>query len=98
MQSVLASEPRVLQLMNGIETAIDEASVVESRLVNIDEKLGRMREAMAQVRQKNHEIRTANDNVKLLLHLLDDLIVSHHYTRNAAINFLITFTFLLLVF
>lgn len=76
MQSVLASEPRVLQLMNGIEAAIEEASVVESRLINIDETLGRIREAMAQIRQKNHEIRTANDNVKLLLDLLDDLIVS----------------------
>ncbi|XP_043276360.1 exocyst complex component 1 [Venturia canescens] len=74
VQSVLASETRVVQLMNGIEAAIDEASVVESRLISIDETMGMLRDAMAQIRRKNHEIKTENNNVKLLLDQLDDLI------------------------
>lgn len=62
--------------MNGIEAAIDEASVVESRLISIDETMAMLRDAMAQIRRKNHEIKTEHNNVKLLLDQLDDLIVS----------------------
>ncbi|XP_066588427.1 exocyst complex component 1 [Prorops nasuta] len=70
VQSVLASEARVAQLMNSIDTAIEEATVVESRLIAYDEALGRIREVMARVGQKNQAIHTANDNAK---HLLDQL-------------------------
>ncbi|CAG5073992.1 Similar to Sec3: Exocyst complex component 1 (Drosophila melanogaster) [Cotesia congregata] len=74
VQSVLASEPQVIQLMNGIEAAIVEASVVEARLTAYDEALGRIREVMARVGQKNQAIHTANRNARLLLEHLDTII------------------------
>lgn len=74
VQSVLASEPQVTQLMNGIEAAITEASLVEARLAVYDEALGRIREAMARVGQKNQAIHTANHNARLLLEQLDAVI------------------------
>ena len=72
----MASEPQVTLLMNGIEAAIAEASVVEERLSVYDEALGRIREAMARVGQKNQAIHTANLNARLLLEQLDAVIVS----------------------
>lgn len=74
VQSVLASEPQVTQLMNGIEEAITEASLVEARLTVYDEALGRIREVMARVGQKNQAIHTANHNARLLLDQLDAII------------------------
>ncbi|XP_046423934.1 exocyst complex component 1 [Neodiprion virginianus] len=74
VQSVLVSEPQVIQLMNGIEAAITEASLVESRLAVYDEALGRIRDAMARVGQKNQAIHTANHNARLLLEQLDAVI------------------------
>ncbi|XP_015592051.1 exocyst complex component 1 [Cephus cinctus] len=74
VQSVLASETQVTQLMNGIEEAITEASLVEARLAVYDEALGRIREAMARVGQKNQAIHTANHNARLLLEQLDAVI------------------------
>lgn len=62
--------------MNGIEAAISEASLVESRLAVYDEALGRIRDAMARVGQKNQAIHTANHNARLLLEQLDAVIVS----------------------
>lgn len=62
--------------MNGIEAAISEASLVESRLAVYDEALGRIRDAMARVGQKNQAIHTANHNARLLLDQLDAVIVS----------------------
>ncbi|XP_014297281.1 exocyst complex component 1 isoform X2 [Microplitis demolitor] len=85
VQSVLASEPQVIQLMNGIEAAIVEASVVEARLTLYDEALGRIREVMARVGQKNQAIHTANRNARLLLEHLDTIItqldVSNHHQK-----------------
>lgn len=75
IQSVLASEPQVSQLMCGIEAAITEASLVEARLTVYDEALGRIREAMERVGQKNQAIHTANHNARLLLEQLDAVIV-----------------------
>lgn len=75
IQSVLASEPQVAQLMCGIEAAIAEASLVEARLTIYDEALGRIREAMERVGQKNQAIHTANHNARLLLEQLDAVIV-----------------------
>ncbi|XP_011298132.1 exocyst complex component 1 [Fopius arisanus] len=83
VQSVLASEPQVTQLMNGIEAAITEASIVEARLTVYDEALGRIREVMARVGEKNQAIHTANHNARLLLDQLDAVItqldISNHY-------------------
>lgn len=79
MQSVLASEARVTQLMNSIEIAITEASIVEARLAAYDEALGRIREVMARVGQKNQAIHTANNNARLLLDQLNTVIVSNFY-------------------
>lgn len=76
VQSVLASETRVTQLMNSIEAAINEASIVEARLAAYDEALGRIREVMARVGQKNQAIHTANNNARLLLDQLNTVIVS----------------------
>ncbi|XP_043794167.1 exocyst complex component 1 isoform X1 [Apis laboriosa] len=74
VQSVLASEARVTQLMNSIEIAITEASIVEARLAAYDEALGRIREVMARVGQKNQAIHTANNNARLLLDQLNTVI------------------------
>lgn len=79
VQSVLASEACVTQLMNSIEAAITEASIVESRLAAYDEALGRIREVMARVGQKNQAIHTANNNARLLLDQLNTVIVSNFY-------------------
>lgn len=85
VQSVLASEPQVTQLMNGIEAAIAEATLVETRLIAYDEALGRIREVMARVGQKNQAIHTANHNARLLLEQLDAIItqldISQHHQR-----------------
>lgn len=85
VQSVLASEPQVTQLMNGIEAAIVEASLVEARLTAYDEALGRIREVMARVGQKNQAIHTANNNARFLLEQLDAVItqldISSGYQR-----------------
>lgn len=64
------------QLMNSIEAAITEASIVEARLAAYDEALGRIREVMARVGQKNQAIHTANNNARLLLDQLNTVIVS----------------------
>ncbi|XP_054006318.1 exocyst complex component 1 [Hylaeus anthracinus] len=74
VQSVLASEARVTQLMNSIEAAITEASIVEARLAVYDEALNRIREVMARVGQKNQAIHTANNNARLLLDQLNTVI------------------------
>ncbi|KOX67727.1 Exocyst complex component 1 [Melipona quadrifasciata] len=76
VQSVLASEACVTQLMNSIEAAITEASIVEARLAAYDEALGRIREVMARVGQKNQAIHTANNNARLLLDQLNTVIVN----------------------
>lgn len=62
--------------MNSIDAAIIEASIVEARLAVYDEALGRIREVMARVGQKNQAIHTANSNARLLLDQLTMVIVS----------------------
>ncbi|XP_034172615.1 exocyst complex component Sec3 [Osmia lignaria lignaria] len=90
VQSVLASETRVTQLMNSIEEAIIEASVAEARLATYDEALGRIREVMARVGQKNQAIHTANSNARLLLDQLNtvilqlDILPTHQHTLSEA--------------
>lgn len=81
VHSVLASEQRVAQLMNSIDAAITEASIVEARLAAYDESLGRIREVMARVGQKNQAIHTANNNARLLLDQLNLVIVSRQKYR-----------------
>ncbi|XP_031788398.1 exocyst complex component 1 isoform X2 [Nasonia vitripennis] len=76
IQSVLASEPQVTQLMSGIEVAIHEASQVEAQLTVYDEALGRIREAMERVGQKNNAIHIANRNARLLLEQLE-VVITH---------------------
>ncbi|OXU23456.1 hypothetical protein TSAR_001640 [Trichomalopsis sarcophagae] len=76
IQSVLASEPQVTQLMSGIEVAINEASQVEAQLTVYDEALGRIREAMERVGQKNNAIHIANRNARLLLEQLE-VVITH---------------------
>jgi hypothetical protein len=83
VHSVLASEQRVTQLMNSIDAAIIEASIVEARLAAYDEALGRIREVMARVGQKNQAIHTANNNARLLLDQLNLVIVSKRSCVNA---------------
>lgn len=74
----MASEPQVTQLMSGIEAAINEASQVEAQLTVYDEALGRIREAMERVGQKNNAIHIANRNARLLLEQLEVVIVGIH--------------------
>lgn len=62
--------------MKSIEAAVEEASIVEARLAAYDEALGRIREVMARVGQKNQAIHTANNNASFLLEQLSAAIVS----------------------
>lgn len=64
--------------MSGIEAAINEASLVEAQLTVYDEALGRIREAMERVGQKNQAIHVANRNARLLLDQLEVVIVSNY--------------------
>ncbi|XP_035723521.1 exocyst complex component 1-like [Vespa mandarinia] len=87
---VLGSEPQVAQLMKSIEAAVEEASIVEARLAAYDEALGRIREVMARVGQKNQAIHTANNNASFLLEQLSaaisqlDIPANYHRILNEA--------------
>ena len=67
VQSVLASEEQVLELMNQIDTAIAEVETVETQMDDYDQTLCHIRDAMEKMREKNEMIEVANvNNIKLL--------------------------------
>lgn len=80
--------------MNSIDAAIIEASIVEARLATYDEALGRIREVMARVGQKNQAIHTANNNARLLLDQLNLVIVSKQGLYIIKFSFILIYNFL----
>ncbi|EDV96999.1 exocyst complex component 1 [Drosophila grimshawi] len=70
MQSVLASEQKVLKMMEHIDSAITEADKFETRLDTYEDILGHVKETMEKIGGKNAMIEIANNNnIKLMKEL-----------------------------
>ncbi|KAI8041388.1 exocyst complex component 1 [Drosophila gunungcola] len=70
MQSVLASEQKVLKMMEHIDNAISEADKFENRLDSYEDILGHVKETMEKIGGKNAMIEIANNNnIKLMKEL-----------------------------
>ncbi|XP_034110595.1 exocyst complex component 1 [Drosophila albomicans] len=70
MQSVLASEQKVLKMMEHIDNAITEADKFETRLDSYEDILGHVKETMEKIGGKNAMIEIANNNnIKLMREL-----------------------------
>ncbi|XP_016986058.1 exocyst complex component 1 [Drosophila rhopaloa] len=70
MQSVLASEQKVLKMMEHIDNAISEADKLENRLDSYEDILGHVKETMEKIGGKNAMIEIANNNnIKLMKEL-----------------------------
>ncbi len=73
----MGSEAQVIQLLNLLEAAENEAASIESELDKYENILLQARVAMATVGEKNVSLETANRNNRLLLMELNNLVVSH---------------------
>ncbi|KAH8322162.1 hypothetical protein KR059_006233 [Drosophila kikkawai] len=70
IQSVLASEQKVLKMMEHIDNAISEADKFETRLDSYEDILGHVKETMEKIGGKNAMIEIANNNnIKLMKEL-----------------------------
>ncbi|XP_068143140.1 LOW QUALITY PROTEIN: exocyst complex component 1 [Drosophila tropicalis] len=70
IQSVLASEQKVLKMMEHIDKAISEADGFETRLDSYEDILGHVKETMEKIGGKNAMIEIANNNnIKLMKEL-----------------------------
>ncbi|XP_030385383.1 exocyst complex component 1 [Scaptodrosophila lebanonensis] len=70
IQSVLASEQKVLKMMEHIDNAINEADKFETRLDSYEDILGHVKETMEKIGGKNAMIEIANNNnIKLMKEL-----------------------------
>ncbi|KAH8235167.1 hypothetical protein KR032_009407 [Drosophila birchii] len=70
IQSVLASEQKVLKMMEHIDNAISEADKFETRLDVYEDILGHVKETMEKIGGKNAMIEIANNNnIKLMKEL-----------------------------
>ena len=75
IHSLMGSETQVLQLLNLLEAAENEAGVIEMELDKYENVLQQARVAMASVGEKNVSLETANRNNRLLSDELSQLIV-----------------------
>lgn len=75
MQSVLASEQKVLKMMEHIDNAISEADKFENRLDSYEDILGHVKETMEKIGGKNAMIEIANNNNIKLMKELNKVIV-----------------------
>lgn len=78
MQSVLASEKQVSQLMAQLDIAINEVDRVEAQLNSYDDILCHIRNTMEKMEEKNMLIEIANINNQKLLTELEKVVVSSH--------------------
>ncbi|CAG2100013.1 unnamed protein product [Medioppia subpectinata] len=70
IQNIMASEQRVLGLMQILQNAIDETLKLETRIGHYENLLKNVRDVVLQVEQKEAVVQTQNDNnTKLLLEL-----------------------------
>ena len=75
IQSLMGSEAQVIQLLNLLEAAENEAASIETELDKYENILLQARVAMATVGEKNVSLETANRNNRLLLMELNNLVV-----------------------
>jgi hypothetical protein len=71
----MGSEALVIQLLNLLEAAENEAASIETELDKYENILLQARVAMATVGEKNVSLETANRNNRLLLMELNNLVV-----------------------
>lgn len=71
----MGSEAQVIQLLNLLEAAENEAASIETELDRYENILLQARVAMATVGEKNVSLETANRNNRLLLMELNNLVV-----------------------
>lgn len=71
----MGSEAQVIQLLNLLEAAENEAASIETELDKYENILLQARVAMATVGEKNVSLETANRNNRLLLMELNNLVV-----------------------
>ena len=74
----MGSETQVIQLLNLLEAAEDEAAKIENELDRYENVLLQARVAMATVGEKNVSLETANRNNRLLLMELNNLVVINY--------------------
>ena len=72
----MGSEAQVIQLLNLLEAAENEAATIETELDKYENILLQARVAMTTVGEKNVSLETANRNNRLLLMELNNLVVS----------------------
>ena len=71
----MGSEAQVIELLNLLEAAENEAAKIENELDRYENVLLQARVAMATVGEKNVSLETANRNNRLLLMELNNLVV-----------------------
>lgn len=71
----MGSEAQVIQLLNFLEAAENEAGIIENELDKYENVLLQARVALATVGEKNVSLETANRNNRLLLMELNNLVV-----------------------
>lgn len=72
----MGSEAQIVQLLNLLEAAENEAATIEMELDRYDNILLQARVSMTTVGEKNVSLETANRNNRLLLTELNNLVVS----------------------
>ena len=72
----MGSEAQVIQLLNLLEAAENEAATIETELDKYENLRLQARVAMTTVGEKNVSLETANRNNRLLLMELNNLVVS----------------------
>lgn len=78
----MGSEAQVVQLLNLLEAAENEAATIEMELDRYDNILLQARVSMTTVGEKNVSLETANRNNRLLLTELNNLVVSAPLTAS----------------
>ncbi|CAG2165014.1 unnamed protein product [Oppiella nova] len=74
IQNIMASEQRVLGLMQILQNAIDETLKLETRISHYESLMKNVRDVVLQVEQKEAVVQTQNDNNTKLLMELEFLI------------------------
>lgn len=75
IHSLMGSEDQVIQLLNLLEAAENEAGIIENELDRYENVLLQARVALSTVGEKNVSLETANRNNRLLLMELNNLVV-----------------------
>ena len=82
IQSLMASEQRVENLIKNLENAITEASEMELKIENYQNYLKNVGEIVFQIQQKESLVQIQNENNLKLLNELESLINSINFTQD----------------